>query len=104
MKVNVFGVPSQAFANGVTVIVATIIALVVFTGVKEAIFPVPVAARPIVGSLFVQVKVLPVTGPVKLTAVVAAPWHLVWLFIVVTVGVGLTLMVKVLLLPLQPFA
>jgi hypothetical protein len=35
--------------------------------------PVPLAARPMEGMLFVQVKVVPATGLVKVIAEVAAP-------------------------------
>ena len=38
---------------------------------------------------------MPATAPVKVTAVVAVPLHNVWFAGVVTVGVGLTVMVKV---------
>jgi len=43
----------------------------VFVAVNEAIFPVPLAGKPIPGVSLVHVKVLPV--PVKLIAEVAAP-------------------------------
>ena len=46
--VNVTGVPEQVALFGVTVIVAVIGDAVTFVGVKEAMFPVPVAAKPIV--------------------------------------------------------
>jgi len=48
------GVPSQPRLVGVTVMVAVIAALVVLVAVKEDMSPVPLAARPIEGSLFVQ--------------------------------------------------
>jgi hypothetical protein len=41
---------------------------------------------------------------VKLTAVVAEPLHNVWSNILSTVGVGFTVIVKVFVVPTQPFA
>ena len=52
--VNVSGVPGQPLAVGVTVTVAVTGAAVVFTPVKPAMFPLPVAAKPIEGVSFVQ--------------------------------------------------
>ena len=66
--------------------------------------PDPVDARPIEVVLFVQVYVVPLTAPLKLTAVVDAPLHNVWLVGAVTVGVGLTVIVKFCGLPTQLFA
>ena len=44
---------------------------------------------------------VPATLPLKVTAVVAAPLHSVWLAGTFTLAVGFTVMVKVLLAPLQ---
>ena len=56
--VNVFAVPVHVTPlfvyDGITVMVAVMGALVVFIAVKDAILPVPLAARPIDGVLFVQ--------------------------------------------------
>jgi hypothetical protein len=58
--VKVRGGPGQLTAGfppvnmGVTVIVATCTVFVVLTAVKNGIFPVPLAANPIEGLLFVQ--------------------------------------------------
>ena len=52
--VKVIGVPMQPFAVGVTVTVATILVVPMLVAVKEGIFPVPLAARPIEGVLFVH--------------------------------------------------
>ncbi len=56
--VKVCGVPEQdvlPFVNvGVTVMVATTVALLTFVAEKEAILPVPEAERPILVVLFVQ--------------------------------------------------
>jgi hypothetical protein len=58
VMVNVIAVPTQLtalFVNvGVTVIVATTGDVVAFVAVNEGIFPVPLAAIPIEGVLFVQ--------------------------------------------------
>lgn len=43
--------------------------------VNGAILPVPLAARPIEGLLFVQLKTVPVTLLVKFTAAVVAALH-----------------------------
>jgi hypothetical protein len=55
----------QPFAEGVMVIVAVIGAVPVFVAVNEGIFPDPLAASPMAVLLFVQVKVVPATGLVK---------------------------------------
>ena len=52
--VNVCGEPAQPFADGVTLIVAVTGALEVFVAVNAAMFPVPLAAKPIEVVLFVQ--------------------------------------------------
>lgn len=84
--VNVTGVPVQAPTAGVTVMVATTGAVPVLVAVKDAILPVPLAANPIEGVLFVQLNVVPGTVPVKLTAAVAALLHTVWLAGCATLG------------------
>ena len=71
--VNVTGVPLHPFADGVTVIVAVTGVVPILVAVNTGIFPVPFAPSPIEVLLFDQVNVVPVTGPVKLTAVVDAP-------------------------------
>ena len=60
-------------AVGVTVIVEEIGELVALVAVNEGIFPVPLAARPIAVLLFVQVNVVPLTGPNKLVIGATAP-------------------------------
>ena len=59
---------------GVTVMVAIKAVLPGFVTVKEGIFPVPLAARPIAGLSFIQLNVAPAV-PVKLTAFVVVPLH-----------------------------
>ena len=73
--------------------VAITVAGPALVAVKLAILPVPLAARPMDGALFVQLYTVPggaVTTPVKFTAVVGAPLHTTWLGTAFTVGVGLT--------------
>jgi hypothetical protein len=50
------------------VIVAVTGAAVAFVAVKEGILPDPLAASPMAVLLFVQVKVVPLTGPDKVVA------------------------------------
>lgn len=54
VMVNVIGTPGQPLAVGVTVIVATFGVTPVLVAVNEGMFPVPLPASPIVGSLFVH--------------------------------------------------
>jgi len=63
VTVNVKGVPVHPLAVGVTVIVAVIGDVVAFVAVKEGTLPDPLPASPIAVLLFVQVNVVPVTGP-----------------------------------------
>ena len=55
--------------------VATTGAFVALVAVKLPILPVPVAARPMLGVLLVQLYTVPGTVPLKLTAAVGAPLH-----------------------------
>jgi hypothetical protein len=61
------------FAVGVTVIVDEIGEVVPLTAVNEGILPEPLAARPIAVLLFVQVNVVPLTGPDKLVIGATTP-------------------------------
>lgn len=76
--------------------VAVIGAAVALIALKEPIFPVPLAGRPMAGLLFVQVCVVPVTELEKLTAEVAVPLQTTWFTGCVNTVVGLTVMVNVL--------
>lgn len=76
--------PTQLFADGVTVIVAIITVSAVLTAVNDPILPVPLAARPMEALLFVHANEVPVTPPVKVTASVGVALHLTWLAIVAT--------------------
>ena len=101
VMVNVIGVPLQftppLLNTGVTVIVAVTALVVLFTAVNDGIFPVPLAAKPMDVVLLTQLKLTdpPVALVVKLTAVVAAPLHNVWLLTAFTLAVGITVMVNV---------
>ena len=64
VMIKLFAVPVQPFADGVTVMFATVGALVPFSAVNDAIFPMPAPARPMVVLSFVQAKAVPVTVPV----------------------------------------
>src|SRR5687768_11665254 len=81
--------------EGVTVTVAVTGVVPLLTAVKAAIFPVPLAARPTDVVLFVQLKTVPATALVKLTAVVVAPAQTDWLVTAFTDGVGFAVMVNV---------
>ena len=63
--------------------------------VKLAMLPVPAAANPIDGVLFVQLNTVPGTKLVNVTAVVGAPLHTVWFATGFTFGVGFTVIVKI---------
>jgi hypothetical protein len=97
--------PAQpAAVVGVTVIVAVCGDIPLFTAMKLGILPGPVAARPILVLLFVQLNIVPATVPVKFTAAVAAPLHSVWLATAATVAFGFTVIVNVIGAPVQPLA
>jgi hypothetical protein len=101
--VAVIGVPGQLLAVGVIVIVAVIGVEPVFTAVNDGILPLPLAANPMVGSLFVQAKVVPLTELVKAIAAVAVLLQTVCVAGVATAsGVGLTVIVAVIGVPEQP--
>jgi hypothetical protein len=68
--VKVMAVPGQPLAVGVTVMVADIGLLVELVAVNDAMFPLPLAASPMEVLLFVQLKVVPATGPEKVMALV----------------------------------
>jgi hypothetical protein len=68
-----------------------------FVAVKEEMFPVPVAARPIDILSFVQLNTIvpPILLEVKFTAAVEAPLHTTWSAGSFTWADGLTVIVKV---------
>jgi hypothetical protein len=69
--VEVLGSPLQPLDMGVTVMVAVTSTFDVLTAVKEAMLPLPEAASPIEGVLFIQLYSVPDTGdPSKLIVAV----------------------------------
>ena len=62
---------------GYTVMVATCGVVPVLIPIKLAIFPVPLAAKPIDVLLLVQLNTVPGTVPVKFTGAVGDPLHTV---------------------------
>jgi len=104
--VNVFDVPLQPAADfGVTVIVAVIGALVLLVTGKDAMFPVPLAGSPIAVLLFVHVQFSAYTLlPLKVMTDCSSPAQMVLFVILSKTGNGFTVIVKVLLIPLQPAA
>lgn len=73
----------------------------VLVAVKAAISPEPLAARPMLVVLFVQLYTVPDTAPVKVTAVVEVALQTTWSAGSATVGVGFTVIVKVIGVPVQ---
>jgi len=65
--------PGLTGTLGVTVTVATNGVVPGFCAVNEGMFPVPAAARPIAGVLFVQLNTAPAEGLVKFTGAVGEP-------------------------------
>ena len=88
-------------AEGVTVIWATEIEVLVLVPVNEGIFPFPLAARPIVVFEFTHENVVPDTVPEKLIWVVLSLLQIDWLATEFTVGEGLTEIEKSWLFPEQ---
>ena len=92
VTVNVDGVPVHPFAIGVTVIVAVIGDVPVLVAVYAGMFPMPLVPKPTLIE-DVHEKLVPVTGPLKLIAVPAAPLQCTLSLILVDVGFGLTVIV-----------
>jgi len=86
--------------------VATTFAEVLLMALNELMSPLPLAAKPMEVVLFVQLKTVLGTAKVdaKLIAPVAAPLHTIIGDTPLTVGFGLTVIVKVVGTPGQPFA
>jgi len=89
---------------GVTVMVAVTGVLVALTAVNDGIVLLPDAPKPMLVLLLVQLYTVPATGPAIVTAAVADPAHTAWLAIVFTAGVGFTVIVKVIAVPVQVVA
>jgi hypothetical protein len=102
--VKLFEAPVQPLADGVTTMFDTVGALELFSAVKDGIFPEPEPASPVVVLLFVQANAVPVTVPVKITAVVGDPLQTAWLDTAAALGEGFTVMEKLFEAPVQPFA
>ena len=104
--VKLTGLPVQLIPPlvnvGVTVIVAVTGLIVGLTVTNDGMLPIPLAPRPIVVLLFVQVYTVPATAPLIVTAAVEAPAHKVWFAIAFTDGVGFTVIVKLTAVPPQP--
>ena len=81
-------VPVHPFAEGVTLIVAVTIDVPELVPVNAAMFPEPLAARPMEVVLFVQLSALPATVPEKFTAPVDVLLQILWSEGSLTVGVG----------------
>jgi hypothetical protein len=91
-------------AVGVTVIVEEIGAAPAFVAVNPAIFPAPLAPKPIAVLELVHANVAPATLLVNAVVAIAAPAHTVMFAGTVTLGVGLTVMVYVTGVPGHPAA
>lgn len=102
VTVNASGIPEQPDAEGVTVIVALTGAMVELTALNGAIFPVPLAGKPMDVLLLVHAYVVPLNVLVKVIALVVALLHKVWLGGGTTLGVGFTVIINVLGAPGQP--
>ena len=102
--VNTLVGPVQPSATGITLMVAVSRETPVLITVKPAISPLPLAARFMDVLSFVQLKVVPVTLLLKLSAPVPAPLHNTRSAGTTTSGVGFTLIVNSLVGPEQPSA
>jgi hypothetical protein len=67
--------------------------VIVLVAVNAGMLPDPLAASPMAVLLFVQVNVVPLTGPDKEVAGTLAVLQYVWFATAVTVGVGFTVIV-----------
>lgn len=91
--VNETGIPTHPFAAGVTVILAVTGRAVLLIAIKEGMLPVPLAARPMEGSEFVQVNVVPGVVLVKSATVTVVALQVVIVAGITTIGVGFTVIV-----------
>ena len=87
------GTPEQPLAVGVTVIVDVTGSAVLFVPANDGVLPVPLAARPIEGSVFVQLKVAPGVVLVKFEAAIVTALQTVMSAGTATTGVGFTVIV-----------
>ena len=85
------GTPEQPLADGVIVIVDVTGSTVLFVPENDGVFPVPLAASPIDGSVFVQLKEVPGVVLVKFEAAIVAALQTLMSAGTATTGVGFTL-------------
>ena len=88
VTLNVAGNPTHPFATGVIVMVEVIGDVVEFVAANEGMSPEPLAASPMAVLLFVQVNVVPLTGPDNVVNGATVPAQYVCLLIAFTVAVG----------------
>ena len=89
LKVIVF--PLQLFDKGVTVIMVDMGTVSVFDGVKDGIFPIPFAGRPIEGLLLLHIYCVFATNePVNKIGDDTELPQMIWLDTVSILGVGFT--------------
>jgi hypothetical protein len=102
---KVIGVPVQPFALGVAITVPVNGELVVFVPVNELMLVVvPLAAKPIPVSLFIQLIVVPLTFDEYVIPFTVCPAQTVWFVIADSEGIGFTVIEKLTGAPVQPFA
>lgn len=94
--------PWHPLAAGVTIIVAVIGEVVEFAAAKAEIFPFPLAAIPIEGSVFVQLKVAPATLLVNDVVGILSPLQAIISAGTITVGEGLIVILLVAEVELHP--
>jgi hypothetical protein len=94
--------PGQLPAEGVTVIVPVIGVDPGLVAVNAGTFPLPLAPSPMAVLLFVHINVVPGVEDVKFVAGTVAPIHTTILAGTITFGAGLTVMVYVDEVPVQP--
>ena len=87
--------------TAVTIMAAIAGLLPVLIPVKEAIFPVPLAASPIEGLLLVQLYTAPGTELLKFTGIVLKLLQVLWSGILARTGVGFTVISNETGVPLQ---
>jgi hypothetical protein len=89
LKLIVF--PLQLFDKGVTVIMVDMGTVSVFDGVKDGIFPIPFAGRPIEGLLLLHIYCVFATNePVNIIGEDTELPQMIWLDTVSILGVGFT--------------
>jgi len=93
------GVPMQLFTVGVTVIIPEIGAVPVLVALNDGTLPVPPAANPMAALVLDHVYVPPGGLLVNMAPVTSAPLHTVIFAGTVTVGVGFTVTVALLVHP-----